>query len=358
MSTEGAAPAATETSAPADAGAAARAFVAKKEAAAAEGKETGTAKPVANGSAAESKSDGAGADPSKKAPEDKDGKGKQRTIRVDPNVLKKDREADKKLAEARELAAKLAPLGEAVSKKQFRKVLEMLAKDHGANFSDFINVMTSDAEEKDETPAETAARVAREELEKAEAKKATDAEKKAEEDRLAEEKRVADGIAKWKTDVQAMADKDPAKYGLSSDNPMMRADDGTVMLDAETGKPVHAMDYAWLLVNAAWELDIKEGRTPTALPMDRALELVETKLKGQRDARAKQTSARNPADGGNGRTEASGQRVNGGRAAEPSLNNRSASGAPAVIPRDPDGPIDWGRSGVRSAMARAGLKAS
>lgn len=364
MSTEGegAPTAATETShesAPATVSAAARAFVARKEAAGAEGKAgTGDASTAgtSRAPAADAGKPSKPADASAADDKGKDAKGKERTIRVDPNVLKKDREADKKLSEAKAIAAELAPLKEAISNRQYRKVLELLAQQHGAKFADFVDVLTSDKDETTETPAETAARVAREELEKAEAKKAADAEKKAKDDAEAEAKKVADGIRDWKRKAQKAADADP-KYALASDDPVMRADDGTVM-EGEDGAPVRAMDYAWRLVEASWELDVKEGRTPTAMPIKRALEMVETKLRGQRDARAKQSGARNPADGGNRRDEASGHRVNGGRAVEPSLNNRSASGAPAVIPRDPSAPVTWGSAAVRDAATRAGIKLS
>src|SRR5688572_12167165 len=140
---------------PESASAAAATFVAKAEA---KGKEKAAEKPKEGEVAAKP-----------------DAKAEKQKPRIDPNMVKREREAGEKMQRAQAIEAKFAPLVEALGKKDLRGALTLMAKDHGVTFADFVEVLKSSGDE-DESVEEKVARVARETIEKA---KATDAEKAA-----------------------------------------------------------------------------------------------------------------------------------------------------------------------------------
>ena len=260
-------------------------------------------------------------------------------VRLDPNLVKREREATTALQRAEQLEAKVKPLTEALAKKDIKAALHLLAADHGVTFADFVEVLKGAGDE-DESLDQKAARIARETIDaaKAEDAKKADAEAKAKADE--ETKAIEARVEKVKGLILEKAESDPGRWDLASLDPVVTRDD--------KGQPIVASDYAWRLIEANHEA------TGKAMSFEEALDVVEGKLRAKRDTqRAKTQSTRDQSATGQTRNEAGGQ-TNGGRADEPRINNRTTSGAPGVRPaRDPNEPVRFDKSAINDAIARA-----
>ena len=247
--------------------------------------------------------------------------------RLDPNLVKREREATTALQRAEQLEAKVKPLTEALAKKDIKAALHLLAADHGVTFADFVEVLKGAGDE-DESLDQKAARIARETIDaaKAEDAKKADADAKAKADE--EAKAIEARVAKLRDSLQERAEGDPDRWEMT----------------AASGKAGEAWDV----------IEAYHAETGEKLDVERALDLVEGKLRQKRDAlRAKKASTRDQGATGQARNEAAGQATSG-RADEPRINNRTTSGAPGVRPaRDPNEPVRFDKSAINDAIARA-----
>jgi hypothetical protein len=266
--------------------------------------------------------------------------GEARKPRIDPNLVKREREATTALQRAEAIESKFKPLTEALAKRDFRTALELVAKDHGANFADFVAIL----ENKDtgETLEQKAERIARETIEKAKAQDAADAKERERVDGEAQTKLVAEKLVRVQGMIQEKAESDPERWDLASLNPVVTKDDA--------GRPVLASEYAWLVIEA------EHGATGKKLSFEEALDIVELKLREKRTSqRAKSKGAQTASASGNAHNEADGQ-ARGGRAAEPSISNRTTAAPGARPARDPNAPVRFDKSAVDEAIARAGIR--
>lgn len=248
--------------------------------------------------------------------------------RIDPNVVRREREAREAKERADALVAKYGGLEEALGKRDFVKAMTLLAEKHGATFADFVTAFEAAGEIEPKDPVEAARAAAREESERIERERREREAREAQARATEEQKALDERIGKLRETLQGMAEGDPERWELTA-------------VSGRGGE-------AWDLIAAHHEA------TGEKLSMDQALDLIEGKLKQKRDeARAKGKGSR-PGAGDNGRNEAAATRE-GGRAAEPPVNNRTAGGAPAVLPRS-DGPVDFGSSAIKEAARRAGIK--
>lgn len=275
--------------------------------------------------------------------------------RIDPNLVKREREAGEKLSQAAAIEAKFKPLTEALAKKDLRGALTLMAKDHGVTFADFVEVLKSSGDE-DESIEDKARRIARETIEKA---KASDAEKAAaaERDRKAAEQAEYDAKVKGFTEkLQTQAETDPTRWAHSAVNGTGgKALDAIFLFNEATGARLDTAE-ALDVVEESYDL-VKAhlAATKQRLDIDKAIQLVIGELAklGAEGARAKLKEARNPSVQGKARNEA-GEQSNGGRAAEPRINNRTTSGGTGVVPaRDPNAPVTFDKRSVNDAIARA-----
>lgn len=248
----------------------------------------------------------------------------KKPTRIDPNLVKREREATESLQRAQAIENKFKPLSEALAKRDLSRALSLMAEEHGVTFADFVEVLKG-AGDSEETLEQKAGRIARETIEAAKAKDAAEAAERAKAADAEKAKDIEARVSKMRERLAAMAEGDPSRWEET----------------AVAGKA----GEAWDLIEA------HHGETGVSLDLDKALDLVEGKLREKRQALAKKKAASNPA--GQTRNEADG-RATGGRAAEPSINNRTTSGATGVIPaRDPNAPVDFGKRGINDAIARA-----
>ena len=317
---------------PANASEAANKFVAGKEAKAKEKATVEAAKP----------------EPAKREPQ---------KPRIDPNLIKREREATEALRRANDIEQNLKPLQEALVKKDIRGAMRIMAAKHGVTFADFVEVLKSSGDD-DETVEQKAERVAREVLQKtraaeqaaeAEAKKARDAE---------EAKGHETRIASFRERIQKQAESDPQRWptasiqgtGSKAWEALVAFDEAGIRFGEDPNTVgLDVVEEAHDLVKAHFAS--KRER----LDMDKAIRLVVGELAklGAQGARDKLKESRNPSAAGNARNEAGGEQRNGGRVEEPRINNRTASGAPGVVPkRDENAPVTWGKAAVDDALKR------
>jgi len=291
------------------------------------------------------------------APKPEPAKREPQKPRIDPNLIKREREATEALSAAKAIESKFKPLQEALSKRDLRGALRLLAADHNVTFADFVEVLKSSGDE-DEPVEKKAERVAREtvdrlkaeaEAKEAEAKKARDAE---------EAKGHETRIASFRERIQKQAESDPQRWptasiqgtGSKAWEALVAFDEAGIRFGEDPNTVgLDVVEEAHDLVKAHFAS--KRER----LDMDKAIRLVVGELAkmGAQGARDKLKESRNPSAAGNARNEAGGEQRNSGRAEEPRINNRTASGASGVVPkRDENAPVTWGKAAVDDALKR------
>lgn len=279
--------------------------------------------------------------------------------RIDPNLVKREREAGEKLKRAEEIEAKLQPLQDALKKRDLRGAMKIMAHQHGVTFADFVDLLKTSGDE-DETVEAKAERIARETIEKAKAKDAETEAAAAKERETAAQAEHAAKVKAFADKLQTQAEGDPERWKHAAVNGSgAKAVDVIFAFHEATGGRLETAE-ALDVVEESWDL-VKAhlAQTKQRLDIDKAIQLVVGELAklGADGARAKLREARNPSATGKARNEA-GEQTNGGRAAEPRINNRTTSGGNGVVPaRDPDAPVTFGKSAVDEAIRRAGLSA-
>lgn len=239
---------------------------------------------------------------------------------------------------ARATQGKYAPLDEALSKKDLKAALTVLAERHGVNFVDFVNVLT-EATPPEKTPAEVAAATVAQVL----AERDADAAKA---QTAAQQAAHAAQEAAFRTSLQEQAEKGaegaPDRWELT----------------AIAGTAGQAWDVIWghymaTAVRDAQGNVITEGER---MSREQALDLLEKKLVEKRDARRPKQGAANGSAAGNGHNEAAGN-GNSGRAAAPQFTNRATSGIPAVVGAHAVDDLDLPESeALDRAASRAGIR--
>jgi hypothetical protein len=291
------------------------------------------------------------------APKPEPAKREPQKPRIDPNLIKREREATEALRRANDIEQNLKPLQEALVKKDIRGAMRIMAAKHGVTFADFVEVLKSSGDD-DETVEQKAERVAREVLQKtraaeqaaeAEAKKAREAE---------EAKGHETRIASFRERIQKQAESDPQRWptasiqgtGSKAWEALVAFDEAGIRFGEDPNTVgLDVVEEAHDLVKAHFAA--KRER----LDMDKAIRLVVGELAklGAQGARDKLKESRNPSAAGNARNEAGGEQRNSGRAEEPRINNRTASGAPGVVPkRDENAPVTWGKAAVDDVLKR------
>lgn len=218
------------------------------------------------------------------------------------DIVEREWKAQQAEKNARTILDKYKDLDEALSKKDARGALLVLAKAHGLTFADFVKVLTDAEEAPEKSAAEIAAETVKAELAKRDEETKT---KEAEE----AQKSLQTRLTKMYGSIEEQAAADPTRWELAGMNPECeRTDDGRKVLVGE---------FVWDIIEKHF------AATGEKLQIADVLDLTEKKLREKRDARRPKQDGQKPGEAK--REEAASERVTGG-AAEPAFTHRTTSG--------------------------------
>lgn len=251
-----------------------------------------------------------------------------------------EREARAKMQEAEALKAKLGPLETLLSKKDVAGLTKMLGE-QGISLEDLVTGLADQhAGAAERTPEQVAEAIVKRELEAAEKRRQDEA-------RAAEEARIAETHAKFRAHLQREAETNPDAYEMVNATPGA-VEEAYILIAHASGVKISDDD--------PWEPP--DGFEPRWIEPKEALQMVESHLRGRLKGRKAtrhvlaeelgvapeeleqvlaQIAAKKAAK--QGKTEPSAKSGNA-----PSLNNRNASGVPAVDTEDPEDLDDRART--------------